>query len=90
MAINLDDNINITVQKSTDARSMKNGDTPYVSIAEANSLIPIGRRIENGFPVYINEGSGVVEYWYNGGINDNNLVMKQAPSSEIESPSYLY
>ena len=45
---------------------------PYDSIALANAGVPAGIRLHK--KVGINTGAGVVEYWWNGGTADGNLV----------------
>ena len=48
-----------------------NQGTPYVSVVEANSLVPIGIRYK-GLTVNIAND----EYWYRTGVDDINLIKK--------------
>ena len=53
---------------------------PYDSVAAAISAIPSSLR-QVGKTVGINTGGTVIEYWFNGGILDSNLVQKVTGSS---------
>lgn len=56
----------------------------YTNVAEANAtILPAYRSV--GLTVLINTGSANVEYWYQAGTTDGNLVIK-APTSSVTSP----
>lgn len=48
---------------------------PYTSVAAANTALPTGQRAI-GLTVGIKNGNTIKEYWYNGGVANNNLVEK--------------
>lgn len=78
MAIPISDNILSNSAKSLDAKYsvFASGVTrAYSSISEANSTIPAAYRAI-GQTVLINNGSANVEYWYQAGIADGNLIPK--------------
>jgi len=77
MAINLSDSIRVGQQKPVDDKYY-NQLVPYVSVAEANSLLLISIRYK-GLTVNINN----VEYWYESGINDINLVEKKSGLTSV-------
>ena len=74
MAINLSDNIKISANLPIDSRYFNNL-VPYVSVSEVNSIIPVGER-HVGLTVNIDS----VEYWYETGTSDVDLVMKKSSS----------
>lgn len=78
MAIILNDNTQVNAPKPVDGwRGKLIGSTyyPYTDVAEANSaLTPAYRYI--GKTVDIGSGGTVSEYWYQGGVDDSNLVPK--------------
>lgn len=77
MAIELNDNIDNKSPKILDKRYSKNdGTTPYATVLEANTLIPLAYRAL-GLTVLI----GNVEYWYKDGITDVDLVIKSSGGS---------
>lgn len=57
----------------------------YPNTQVANNSIPISVR-KPGLTVGIEENETVVEYWYNGGINNSNLVLK-VNTSENQGPA---
>lgn len=57
---------------------------PYVSVTEANTTIAAAYRTV-GLTVLINTTGGNVEYWYQTGIANGNLVVK-SPSASVDSP----
>lgn len=71
MAIGLNDNIKIEAGKPGDAKYLNPLNTPYSSINEVNTTIPVPQR-HVGLTVNINN----VEYWYKLGVTDTNLVLK--------------
>lgn len=78
MAITINDNFQNNSPKSLDAKYTKfvsGAATPYVSVAEVNSLIPNEYR-SVGLTVLIDIGGVNVEYWYKEGILDGDLVVK--------------
>jgi hypothetical protein len=88
MSIATNDNFNINAPKVIDDRYSVGGVTPYASIASANAAIPLTRRAL-GLTVLI----GAVEYWYQSGITDPDLVIKGGGASIIlpkERTVYLY
>ena len=74
MAINLSDNIKISANLPIDSRYFNNL-VPYASVSEVNSIIPVGER-HVGLTVNILS----VEYWYETGTSDTDLVMKKSSS----------
>ena len=70
MAINLSDNIKTNAPKPTDSRYLNNL-SPWASVAAVNAGISSGTRY-TGLTVNV-QG---VEYWYEGGIGDGDLVVK--------------
>lgn len=55
---------------------------PYASVAEANATVPPAYR-SIGLTVVVNTGSGNVEYWYQAGVADGNLVAKGTQSTVV-------
>jgi hypothetical protein len=81
MAITLDDSIKIGQAKAADAKVDNNGLT-YADVAEVNSLLPTSLRYV-GLAVLVVDPDDVnkrVEYWYQGGVADENLVLKTSAS----------
>lgn len=76
MAIIVNDTLQSNSPKSLDNKYLKNGVTPYASVAEANSFI-ISQYRSLGLTVLI----GNQEYWYLGGVLDNNLILKSTTNS---------
>lgn len=70
MAILLNDNLDIAAPKAADNRF-----GPYATTTAANTAIPSIKRYV-GLTVGITSGSTVIEYWYQDGIADVNLVIK--------------
>lgn len=65
---------------------------PYSSLSEAHTNITdtIGNNIPVGLTVGIKTGNQIVEYWYNGGTSQSNLVLKgQAGSGATAYQSYV-
>jgi hypothetical protein len=96
MAILVNDNLSLLAPKILDNRF-----GPYTSTTEANSSIDIAFR-SIGLVVGILSGSttysggryttasqGIVEYWYNKGITDSDLVLKSSSSSSISNINYV-
>lgn len=79
MAIIVNDNFRVNAPKPIDERYLRADLTPYTSVAEVNATLPFTRR-HIGLVVNINN----VEYWYNNGINDTNLVIKTGSSTSKE------
>jgi len=75
MAIILNDNIKINAGKPSESRYLSTGNTAYISVAQANLQLPIPIRY-TGLTVNILG----VEYWYNGGVADINLIEKKYDS----------
>lgn len=64
---------------------------PYNSVTEAHTNITdtIGNNIPIGLTVGIQSGNTIIEYWYQGGTAQSNLVAKnQGGSSETAYQSY--
>jgi hypothetical protein len=83
MATVINDNFKLQAPKPIESRYAKFAggiSIPYASVAEANSLIPMAYRYQ-GLTVLILENSKNVEYSYQGGVADINLVFK-APGTE--------
>lgn len=76
MAIELNDNIDNKSPKILDARYSINGVTPYTTVLQANSSIPLSYRAI-GLTVNIAN----VEYWYENGTADVDLVIKTSGGS---------
>lgn len=81
MGVSINDNFIINSPKVIDDRYSINGVTPYASVAAANAAIPITRRAI-GLTVNIMN----VEYWYELGITDSDLVIKSGGSSTFSLP----
>ncbi|MFA5207157.1 MAG: hypothetical protein WC428_00505 [Candidatus Paceibacterota bacterium] len=75
MAIILNDNIKINAGKPSESRYLSTGNTAYISVAQANLQLPIPIRY-SGLTVNILG----IEYWYNGGVADINLIEKKYDS----------
>lgn len=75
MAIQRNDNFQIAAPKPIDSRY-----GTYSSIAEARSAVSIFFRYQ-GLTVGIIESGSVVEYWWQDGTDDNQLVVKTTSSS---------
>jgi hypothetical protein len=87
MAINFNDNIQVNAPKSADAKYMKfsGGLTqPYSSTADAYSTIISAYRYQFLTVLALMNGDPV-EYWWQGGLGDNNLVPKNKESWNINS-----
>lgn len=74
MAIFVNDAIQNNAPKSLDNKYLKNGITPYASVAEANATI-IAQYRSQGLTVLVT-GTPNQEYWYLGGTADINLILK--------------
>lgn len=95
MAILVNDNLSLLAPKALDSRF-----GPYTSTTEANSSIDIAFRsiglvvgVLSGSTTYLGgryttASQGIVEYWYNKGITDSDLVLKSSSSSSGVSPSF--
>lgn len=77
MAIVLSDNIKTNAPKPTDSRYL-NVLVPYSSTTQVNGCIAAGIRY-TGLTVNV----AGVEYWYCGGIDDNDLVIKSSGSASL-------
>ena len=73
MSIKLSDSIRVGQQKPVEDKYF-NGLVPYTSTTQVNTLLPKAIR-HIGLTVNINGE----EYWYKGGIEDTNLVLKIPP-----------
>lgn len=76
--INLNDNFQNNTNKSIDAKYAKLAlgvVTPYVSVSEANSAIPMPYR-HKGLTVLVTINSENREFWYKEGVTDAHLVLK--------------
>ena len=76
MAISFNDNIKILAPKPLDQRYLNSDNIPYSATTEVNSTILVSERYI-GLIVNINN----VEYWYETGTADLDLVIKTAPPS---------
>lgn len=86
MSIPLSDNVRVGQQKPVEDKSF-NGLTPYSSVAQANSLLPVAIRHLN-LTVHITDPldpTNAIEYWYKGGIANANLVPKTSSNIEYNS-----
>lgn len=72
----VNDSLQSNSLKSLDNKYLKNGTTPYASIAEANATI-VSQYRSQGLTVLI----GAQEYWYLGGVLDTNLILKSTTNS---------
>lgn len=87
MAITVNDSLISASPKPLDGKyGIFSGGTfrPYASVAEVNSTISTASR-SVGLTVLVNTGSGNVEYWYQAGTADGNLIAKQ-PVVSTTSP----
>lgn len=77
MAINFSDNLQVNTSLHVDNKwGPHEGSDETTALATANTAIPSGLRFE-GLTVGIKIGSDdVVEYWYQGGTTDSDLVLK--------------
>lgn len=71
MAITLNDNIRVAAGKPSEAKYLNSSGTPYTGTTQVNSQIPIGER-HIGLTVNV----AGVEYWYESGTANGNLVVK--------------
>lgn len=76
MSINFNDNFNIKTGKPIEAKYYALNGLPYTSISAVNLEITLTYRFE-GLTVNISNN----EYWYKDGVDDSNLILKQADSS---------
>lgn len=81
MGIVTNDNFNVNAPKNIDDRYSVGGVTPYASVAAANAAIALSRRAI-GLTVNI----AGVEYWYQSGITDPDLVIKSAGAPTLVVP----
>jgi hypothetical protein len=82
MAISLGDNIKLALGLPTDARYYSTAtNKPWTGVTEVNARLTggVGGVRYTGLTVNING----VEYWYCGGIDDSNLVIKNNGSSSL-------
>lgn len=69
-------NVNVAQNLDVSYGKLSAGKTiPYTSVAEANAALTSAFR-HTGKTCYIDDGTGIAEYWYNGGVLDINLVPK--------------
>ena len=73
MAILLNDNLDVAAIKPVDSRYVT-----YASISEANAAIPAIKRYR-GLTVGVISNEILIEYWYETGITDSDLVIKGSP-----------
>ena len=76
MAIQLSDNLKINVGAPIDSKYLNAFNAPYADVLEVNTTIPIAQRYV-GLTVNISN----VEYWYETGVADVDLVMKGSGGS---------
>jgi len=82
MAIQLSDNLQSNSPKLLDAR-----EGPFLSVSEAVTSVLKPYRKE-GLSAFIFFEGKVVEYWYEGGIEDANLVPKTSGTGDINLSAY--
>lgn len=84
MAISFNDNIRISAPKPLDAKYLNTSNLPYTNVAEVNSTILESERYI-GLTVNINN----VEYWYDTGVTNGDLVIKASTSDSYVSGGTL-
>jgi len=84
MAVNFSDNLQVNTSSHIDNKwGPYIGSDETTALATANAAISLGLRFE-GLTVGLKIGSAdVVEYWYEGGTEDTNLVRKKSGIEEI-------
>lgn len=68
--INLTDNFNLNKPAHLDARV-----GPWESVNDATANVPFDKR-EIGLTIIVDDGSGAVEYWWQEGLSNGDLVVK--------------
>lgn len=68
--INLTDNFNLNKPAHLDARV-----GPWESVNDATANVPFDKR-EIGLTIIVDDGSGAVEYWWQEGLSNGDLVLK--------------
>jgi hypothetical protein len=82
MAITIQDTFHVNAPKSADSRYLKNGNTPYSSVADANAtILSFYRHV--GLTVLI----GTQEYWYKTGTANGNLILKDTGGATPINPN---
>ena len=79
MAINLNDNIKINAGKPSESKYLSTGNTAYASVAAVNLALPTPVRYA-GLTVLVVSGGTNIEYWYENGVADANLIQKKYAS----------
>ena len=80
MAVVLATNWNITAPSPIDSRFGGSNTSPWTSIAQANTNIPSIYRYK-GLTATIVSGGQAVDVWYQNGITDSDLIVKQYTAS---------
>lgn len=87
----INDNFHLNAGKSLDDRKGKviAGKTvPFISVTEANSFILSSFRYI-GLTVFVNDGSGLREFWYKNGTSDSDIVEKIATANTVFGLPYF-
>ena len=79
MAIILNDNIKINAGKPSESRYLSTGNTAYTSVVAVNLALPVPVR-HKGLTVLVVSGGTNIEYWYENGVADVNLIQKKYDS----------
>jgi hypothetical protein len=79
MAIILNDNIKINAGKPSESKYLNTGNTAYASVVAANLALPVPVR-HMGLTVLVVSGGTNIEYWYENGVADVNLIQKKYES----------
>ena len=80
MGIILNDNIKINAGKPSESKYLTSGNTAYASVAAVNLALPIPVRYV-GLTVLVVSGGTNIEYWYENGVADVNLIQKKFASA---------
>lgn len=83
--------VGITKQINNVAEAKANIDYkygPYNSLEEAKAKLPMKVRTI-GLTVGVKDGNNIVEYWFNGGIDNIKLIQKQTGKQGISGDSYI-
>jgi hypothetical protein len=82
--VNTGFDVNVAQALDTKYGKLSSGKTvPYTSVAEANAALTPSFRYA-GKTCLIDDGTGIDEYWYYGGIADGNLVPKVRKVKPLE------
>ena len=82
MAIILNDNLKINVGNPIDSKYLNSGNTAYISTSAVTTAIAVSQRY-SGLTVLIQSGTTNLEYWFQNGVTDNDLIQKSPTQDQL-------